>query len=94
MILISKKCTSRNIAVQICEGLDGLIVLRNYNVRVCTVTLLLGKDIISDVNLFSGGSFDFGHHDSLFPDDMFEGFAETSFHYEGHSSSNLLFVGP
>lgn len=48
-----------------------------------------------------GGFFSHGHdmfpHDNMFPDesmfsnDMFEGFAESSFHFEGHSSGEVNF---
>ena len=31
----------------------------------------------------TGDFFDFGHHDNLFPDEMF---AESSFHFSSHSS--------
>lgn len=46
-------------------------------------------------NNFIGNVFGFDHgggEDGMFPDDMFTGFAESSFHFEGHSSGKEYYV--
>lgn len=43
-----------------------------------------------------GNFFGFDHgdeQDGMFHDDMFAGYAESSFHYEGHASGILLVSG-